>query len=399
VEIDYAKEIDLLLSESIDSILDRERNTFDRLIAPFKNRVVLFGAGSLGRRCLACLRDAGVEPLAFSDSNHRLWDTSVEGIQVLPPAVAARRFAKSAVFAVTIWSAGHSFSESNSALRALGCSSVIAVSSLQWKFSDHLLPFYSLDLPHKIPTYSEEIRATSGLWTDNESRQEFLGQLKWRMVGDHLALRPPSEMESYFPEDIIALTSDETFIDCGAYDGDTIRSFLKRRGGSFRNLYSFEPDPFNFARLQRFVSGIEPAIAKRIRLFGCAVGSRIGVLQFRANGDEGSSVCEDFGQSVPCVSLDAVLSDVRCSYIKMDVEGLEADALMGARSCLARDRPVLAVCAYHKQHDLWQIPQLIHTLCPDHKLFLRSHATESWQLVCYAVPPARLRADAKRVRS
>ena len=37
---------------------------------------------------------------------------------------------------------------------------------------------------------------------------------------------------------------------------------------------------------------------------------------------------------------------VPVTFIKMDIEGAEVDALMGARDVITRDRPVLAVCVY-----------------------------------------------------
>ena len=93
---------------------------------------------------------------------------------------------------------------------------------------------------------------------------------------------------------------------------------------------------------------------------------------------------------VECVTLDAALAEVTPTHIKMDIEGAELDALEGAREVIARHAPVLAVCSYHRQADLWRIPALIHSINSSYRFFLRPHRIEGWDLVCYAVPPQRV---------
>lgn len=390
MDLDYEKQVDVLLSESVDSVIDREGNAFDRLIAPFGNRIVLFGAGNFGRRSLASLRRAGLEPLAFSDNNQRLWNDAVDGLEVLPPSIAAARYADSAAFIVTIWHPAFDFRSVAGPLHELRCREVLPFSPLRWKLASDLLPEYCLDAPHKLILAGERIRVAAELWADEESRLEFLAQLKWRLLGDHLALRPDSEFESYFPDDLIVLHEQETFVDCGAYDGDTIRAFLRRRGESFRAIYSFEPDRLNFAKLRACVESLPPDVAKKIAVSSAAVGSSRCDLPFTIRGDESSAVSKESSDRVCCVPLDEALASAWPTYIKLDVEGFEAQALAGARSCIDRCRPVLAVCAYHRQADLWEIPSLLRSLVPGHFLYLRNHEPECWQLVCYAVPPERV---------
>ena len=66
------------------------------------------------------------------------------------------------------------------------------------------------------------------LWADEFSRQEFLAQMKFRILGEFDSLSAPVSQESYFPDDIFDLRAEENFIDCGAYDGITIKHFLNR---------------------------------------------------------------------------------------------------------------------------------------------------------------------------
>lgn len=93
-------------------------------------------------------------------------------------------------------------------------------------------------------------------------------------------------------------------------------------------------------------------------------------------------------QRVDCFALDEVLVERDPTFIKMDIEGSECDALLGARRVIEKSAPILAISAYHKQDDLWRVPLLMRSLRPDYQLYLRPH-DEVFELVCYAVPPSR----------
>jgi len=79
----------------------------------------------------------------------------------------------------------------------------------------------------------------------------------------------------------------------------------------------------------------------------------------------------------------------------MDIEGAELDALKGARQLIAEHRPVLAICAYHLQSHLWQVPLLIQSISDSYRFFLRQQASDGWDLVCYAIPVERLLPSAR----
>ena len=93
---------------------------------------------------------------------------------------------------------------------------------------------------------------------------------------------------------------------------------------------------------------------------------------------------------VPSFPISELLNpDTRITFIKMDIEGAEFDALRGARAAIERHRPVLAVCVYHQQDDLWRLPLLMKEMVPDYRMYLRCHEGDGWQTVAYAVPPER----------
>jgi hypothetical protein len=93
---------------------------------------------------------------------------------------------------------------------------------------------------------------------------------------------------------------------------------------------------------------------------------------------------------VESVPLDLLLADEQPTYIKMDIEGAEYRALLGCRQVIAKHLPILAICLYHRQEDLWSIPLLVRSISDQYSLFLRRYSDECWEQVCYAVPKERV---------
>ena len=384
------RQLEVLLSEDIDSVQLRESSWLDTILAGVRGRIVLFGAGCLGRSALRCLQRDGRRPLAFCDNNAALWGTEIQGIPVLSPPAAARSFGAAAAFFVTIWSLGHRYAETHEALTNWGCKQVYPSAPLRWKYAADLLPFFLQDLPHKVYREAAAVQAAFALWSDDRSRAEYLSQIRYRALGDWNGLNAPDPEDSYFLESRYSLLPNEVFIDCGAFDGDTVREVIHRSRGAFSRIVPLEPDPANFAALEDYLATVPSSVASRITPYRYAVSAAPQRVRFAASASESSTITESGDTWVEAVRLDDLVGDLRPTFIKMDIEGAEGDALEGARRTIARHRPLLAVCLYHRQSDLWRIPLLIHSIDPGYRYFLRTHETDGWQTVGYAVPPERL---------
>lgn len=380
-----------LLNEPVEAAEERARTAFDRAVEPYGKRLVLFGAGNMGRRVLAKLREDGIEPLAFSDNQPQKWGKSVDGLLVVSPEEAARLFGRNASFIVTIYnSQQHSFAETRKQLTGLACDNVVPLVPLRWKYHEAFLPYFHDDLPHKLLCHGIPIRETFDLWSDDESRQEYVANIAWRLHADVDLLGKPLCDQQYFPHGLFELTAREFFVDVGAYDGDTLQQFLALRGENFRRVLALEPDPDNFRRLTAFHSTLPASLQSKIELRPIAVGGQTCRLPFRAGDGVQSAVDAQGSVEVECARLDDLLAGSQPTYIKMDVEGAELDALNGARHSIERDLPILVICVYHRPDHLWRIPLLIQSFSIKYRLFLRPHAAEGWDLVCYAIPAERL---------
>ncbi len=388
MKVSPASELDLLLAESVTAAKAREEAAFDEIAGPCRDSIVLFGARKMGRKILRMLREAGIEPLAFSDNDAALWGGKIDGVDVYSPSDAAARFGDVAVFVMTMWGRGTAdpMSARQKQLEDLGCKRVISFGPLVWKFPQYFLPHTGMDLPHKALEQADSIRLAFSVLADDLSREELVAQLKWRLYFDFDALSDPVSEDIYFPSDLMSLSPDEVFVDCGAYDGDTILNFLTHTGGSYRKIIAYEPDPLNLARLRK--TAAELPDSGRIRIVEAAVAESAGTVRFTGTGGLGSAM--GAGETeVPCVTLDESLNGDAPTFIKMDIESAEPGALRGGAQVIRESRPTLAICAYHVQDHLWRLPEVIHDINPDYRIYLRPHIQLVEDLVCYAIAPAR----------
>lgn len=381
-----------LRADLADLVAAEERALFDRLAGGPGQPILLFGAGNLGRRVLAGLRRVGDQPLAFIDNNVALHGSLVDGLPVLSPEAATARFGDQAAIVVTIWTPRGrlAYPDVASQLRSLGITRTVPFVPLLWKYQEEFLPYFCLDAPHRLYARADEVRAGFGLLADDASRAEYLAQLSYLLSSmDSIDVTIPSAAD-YFPRALVELSPDEVFVDCGAYDGDTLASFLHASGGHFRSVVAIEPDPIAARRLGAFVQTLPSEVRERITVHQKAVGAQPGWLGFEGGGTPGSRVAESGALSVECVTLDSLLGDIAPTFIKMDIEGAEEGALLGAARTIRERRPVLAVCIYHLQADCYRLPILAAELCADYGLLLPRQGQSSEDLVCFAIPRERL---------
>ncbi len=184
--------------------------------------------------------------------------------------------------------------------------------------------------------------------------------------------------KQYFSEDIIQLDDREVFVDCGAYTGDTLESFLKRTR-TFKRYYALEPDKRHYdelySKMVKDVIHIPVGVWNQKDYLNFSVENECGEISIDTKAAE---------NGIHVDKIDDLISE-DITFIKMDVEGAELLALYGAAKTIKRCKPKLAICVYHKREDLITIPQFIKSLVPEYTLYLRAHFAYASELVLYAV--------------
>lgn len=227
---------------------------------------------------------------------------------------------------------------------------------------------------------TEQIAA---LFADEASRETYFAAIRYRTTHNPKDAPVFTKHDQYFVKDLISLSDHEVFIDCGAFDGDTMKAFLKACHNRYQSIVCFEPVEEYHHRLEKRSRG------KKVTAIRAGVYKTSTTLQFNAEGGKGSSISSSAEHtiSVPVCAIDDVSECNEATFIKMDIEGSEFAALQGAKQTILRNRPKLAICIYHRNKDFIEIPEWIHKLVPEYKLYVRHHAYSINETVLYAIPP------------
>ena len=202
-----------------------------------------------------------------------MWNASIEGVPVFSPEAAVCQFASDSVFVIAIWNPVISggIDSIRAGLAAQGCRRIVPFTWLFWKYAETFLPYYLWGLPSRIHHRRAGVRAAFELFEGRRSQAEFIRQLQLRLTGDAACLTAPEKGVQYFPGRLFRPQADEYFVDCGAYNGDTLHDLMAWTGGRYRGALALEADPTNFAALEQRIDA-DPNLKGRTRAIQAAVG-------------------------------------------------------------------------------------------------------------------------------
>lgn len=228
--------------------------------------------------------------------------------------------------------------------------------------------------------YRHQYHRVFNMLDDEISRKVYIERIKRVYILSDISDVMQPEEEQYFDK-IVKLTEREVFIDCGAYIGDTAAEFIKRTNGKYRQIYMFEAEESKYGQIMNSMKGY------KYILYPFGVWSENAKLRFDAGGGSASKVlaADTQGEEIEAVALDGIEFDAPPTLIKMDIEGFEKQALLGASDLISKHTPKLAVCVYHKPEDLFELPLLIKEINPKYSLYMRHYSDHFAETVCYAI--------------
>lgn len=228
--------------------------------------------------------------------------------------------------------------------------------------------------------HKAEMEWAYSLLIDDVSRASFKAVIDFRLSGkiDYLLSHQEDITTSW---KLLGISDEEFFVDCGAYNGDTIERLLSIANG-YGFIYGFEPDAKTFNKLVRNTSSLS-----NLELYNSFVSDRNGHVSFssgKGRGSKGSGLCD---VSIPSITIDSALKGRKATVIKYDTEGFELEALEGGRRTISTYKPRLILSAYHKIDDLWTLPRKVLGLYPDYKFMFRNTKALPYWDSCYYVSP------------
>ena len=319
-------------SESVYAATKARSYTYRNPMIALKERitesprpVVMYGAGGSAYEVNKLLREVhGIQPVCLCDSDPAKWGTTRFGMSIITPESLARDH----------------------------INSYVVISSVMYEneITDYL---FKLGFPEDavFPSCSPD--------------------------------------KQYFGLDFFQPCDNEIFVDAGAYDGSTIYEFTSWCADlqyNYTKIYGLEPDPDSIAKARKTVekNGLHDVV-----LVDKAAWSDEQEIFLKQAGSgsalSGINVPESGGLYVKTAPIDAIVNDEAVTFIKMDVEGAELEALRGASQTIKKYKPKLAISVYHEPDDIINVLLYINELAPDYRFFLRHHTLIFSETVLYAI--------------
>ncbi|MGN1316770.1 MAG: FkbM family methyltransferase [Acutalibacteraceae bacterium] len=225
----------------------------------------------------------------------------------------------------------------------------------------------------------EEINKAHSLLADDFSKKVFEGYVNFQFGGELSVLKEIETPEYDIYENVLELNSQETFIDIGAYRGDTVEKFVKLTSGEYKSIIAAEPDKKTFSKLSENCKHL-----RNFKAVNAAVTDFDGEVGFSSLGGRQSAI--GGGNVIKSLSLPSLCENVEPTFIKIDSEGCELEILRGGKEVLKKHKPKMNIAAYHKSEDIFKLPILINSINPEYKIHLRHHPyIPAWDTVFYCI--------------
>lgn len=218
-------------------------------------------------------------------------------------------------------------------------------------------------------------------FADEKSKKAYRNIWFYRNSHERKYLRDIVDKKQYFDKDLIIFDTEEIFVDCGAYKGDTVKEFKRHLpDGKYKAIYAFEPDKWNYQRLLNCIHD-----KQKDHVYNLGTWNGKGKMRFRGNTEEACMIAEDGESVIYTDTIDDIVLDRYCTYIKMDVEGAELNSLKGAKKTITKSHPRLAISIYHSDSDMLEIVEYLMREYPFYKFFVRHYTYFAADTVLYAI--------------
>ncbi len=337
--------------------------------------IVVWGMGNGADKLLRVFAERGITAADFVASDGFVRGQSFHGRRVLSFAEMREKY----VSPVLVMAFGTSRPEVLSCVARTACEFPLLIPDLP-------VAGEGLFDTEYYRTHEEALRTVCDRLADETSRSLYAALVIGKLTGDYEVLAD-AWTDGAETAELLGVTRIKTYIDVGAYRGDTLAELIGL-GAPLTHALCVEPDARNFLKLEQMAAGLAPV---SVTCVNAAAWDREGMGCFFGSGNRNASLCNASFENRPAdtrlATIDALAGGLIPDYIKYDTEGAEAPGLLGAALTIRRARPKLRVATYHRTEDLIRLPQLLTELCPDYSLYLRrKRCLPAWETDIIALP-------------
>lgn len=345
-----------------------------------KNILLVYGIGERSNELIHYFENKMREIILF-DSDEKKWNKTWENRRINRPDRLEKYYKNGA--AVIIGAINYQYEIAKMLIEKF---SVLECDLYSYTNEHYENAVYNVE---KIKNNLKNIEKVFSYLSDPESKEYYVNSLKMRIERNPLNLiaNPKSNKIGEY-SNCIQLKEGDIIIDCGAYTGDTVQKYLKSLKKC--EIHAIEPFSESFQKLNdNKIKGNWD----NVYIYNCAVSDKIKDSFIAYNESDkftGMKISsadtkqKQYAKAVQVNTMDNLLRNIEnVNYIKMDIEGEEKNALMGAKNIINKFRPKLMISGYHKIEDFWEIPMIIAEMEKDYKIYVGHAPGVSTELEYY----------------
>ncbi|MDP9699856.1 FkbM family methyltransferase [Paenibacillus intestini] len=364
-------------------IAESELKSLIAQLLEFTNRpesqICLFGAGAVGKQVYWYLKNNNINVDFFCDNDSKKWGKEVVDGKVCRPTSELQELGENVKVLISLGTKNTIADQ----LKKLNIDPILtnSLETLRILSSDIFL----IDKNILISKISELFDIMEDQFSKKVLYHKLVTMLESEEILTGIDYSTIESSPQYFPDDLIQIEEGEVFVDCGAYIGDTLESFMEQKNSDKCNKYiCYELDTSNYSILSNVVNKKNEEFKAKTQLYNFGVADKSENIKYFSN--LGATTINGTGSiEGKVVRLDEHLDGTAITFLKMDIEGSEMAALRGGKELITLNKPKCAISIYHKASDLWEIPLYLKKIVPGYRIFIRHHTATFADTVCYAV--------------
>lgn len=352
----------LLLKQGDEQIEREHTNLFDQINA---EGIFIFGAHKVGANLKKECDKKNIRTIGFFDNDDSKENQKLHNLKIFKPD------SENTKNKFIVVASGRYSNQIIKQLSQYNCTP-INIHKFQYLFNlRHQAESSFKNFKNSLHLNKDNVLMAFNRLCDDESKQTFIGLLKLRI---ELEISYTDSFkcdfnDEYIDSKFISKEDMTSFIDVGAYDGDTLDR-IERKLAPAKIAHLFEPE------IAPYIRGLSKYKERdSIYIFNFGLSDKMHKVSYESEYTFDSPNNNQIATSPTIQFLE--LDKLRIhepSFIKIDVEGGELNVLRGAQETIKKYKPKLAVCAYHRASDYWEIIKYVTNLNQYYKVGMRHYS-------------------------
>lgn len=368
-----------MLVEEIVQYKETWRDEVEKM-QTMKAPIIMFGAGNTREFNLEYMRSLGIEPAAFCDNSRGKIGSKVGDLEILSFEAVKENYPDAYFYITTQLYYNELYQQIlEGGYKAEQISDFDIIFQLQWE----------MDCMRYYEEHMQEIQELYDGLSDEKSKEVLRNRLLFLRTRERKYMLSCREQNQYFSGEVIDFQKVKCFVDLGVYTGDTVLQFVEETKGEYQEIYGFEPDEQLYRVAQENLKECRNVVLVKKATSDCdgeiEVAQSLGVMQTIESGVFEETEGEKTVFKVCKLDTFFDKRTTEQAMLKLDIEGAEMSALRGGENWIIKNKPIIAICVYHKQEDILEIPAYCKKLVPEYKMYLRHYSDNQTETVCYLV--------------